>query len=80
MINTVLTKTPEYSTITTVRTKVLMASSVYDVARKHKYRVTLELDVLGDFDPHQINWDKLFELEHNESVSAYVEDLDATIW
>lgn len=57
-----------------------MTSSVYNVARKHKYRVTLELDVLGDFDPHQINWKKLFKLEDNESCRAYVEDLDAAIW
>lgn len=57
-----------------------MASSVYDVARKHRYRVTLELDVLGDFDPHQIDWSKLFELGHNETCDAYVEDLDSTIW
>jgi hypothetical protein len=57
-----------------------MASSVYDIARKHKYRVTLELEVLGDFDPHQINWNKVFKLEDTENCSAYVEDLDSTIW
>ena len=57
-----------------------MASSVYDIARKHKYRVTLELEVLGDFDPHQINWNKVFKLEDTEKCSAYVEDLDSAIW
>ena len=57
-----------------------MATSVYNVARKHKYRVTLELDVLGDFDPHQIDWTKLFELEDTERCDAYIEDLDSDIW
>ena len=47
----------------------------YSVAQKSKYRITLELDVMDDFDPHQINWEDVFELEGNESVSAYVEDL-----
>jgi hypothetical protein len=57
-----------------------MATSVYDVARKHKYRVTLELEVLGDFDPHQIDWAKQFDLEDNERCDAYIEDLDSDIW
>lgn len=50
-------------------------SSSYLLAQKNKYRITLELDVLGDFDPHQIDWKKLFNLENNESVRSYVEDL-----
>ena len=44
--------------------------------QKNKYRITLELDVNEDFNPHQINWNKLFELEHNENVKSYVEDLN----
>tara|TARA_B100000965_G_C19470534_1_gene703883 strand:- start:698 stop:871 length:174 start_codon:yes stop_codon:yes gene_type:complete len=47
----------------------------YSVAQKSKYRITLELDVMEDFDPHQIHWEDVFELEPAESVSAYVEDL-----
>ena len=47
----------------------------YSVAQKSKYRITLELDVMEDFDPHQIHWEDVFELEGNEFVSAYVEDL-----
>jgi len=47
----------------------------YSVAQKSKYRITLELDVMEDFNPHQIRWEDVFELEGNESVSAYVEDL-----
>jgi hypothetical protein len=47
----------------------------YLSAQKQRYRITLELDVMSDFNPHQINWKKLFELEPNESVESYVEDL-----
>ena len=50
-------------------------SVYYSVAQKGKYRITLELDVMEDFNPHQIRWEDLFELEGNESVNAYVEDL-----
>tara|TARA_B100000287_G_C20337523_1_gene664389 strand:- start:250 stop:420 length:171 start_codon:yes stop_codon:yes gene_type:complete len=42
---------------------------------KSKYRVTLELDVQDDFNPHQINWGKLLDVQKNEKVSTYVEDL-----
>ena len=50
-------------------------SAVYSEARKARYRITLDLDVLGDFDPHNICWDKLFQLEGSEHCEAYVEDL-----
>jgi hypothetical protein len=50
-------------------------SSSYLVGQKQKYRITLELNVLGDFDPHQINWEKTLDIQGNESVNAYVEDL-----
>ena len=42
---------------------------------KTKYRITLELDVLDDFNPRDINWKQLFDLQDNESISTYVEDL-----
>jgi hypothetical protein len=57
-----------------------MASSIYEVAQKRKWRITLEVNALGDFDPHQIDWNKNLMLEHNETCDAYVEDLDSTIW
>lgn len=43
--------------------------------QKQKIRVTLELDVFDDFDPHNIQWDKLLDIQGSESVSAYVETL-----
>ena len=50
-------------------------SVVYHQAQKQRYRVTLEFDVLNDFDPHNMDWEKTFQLEPAETVSAYVEDL-----
>ena len=41
-----------------------------------KYRITLELDVLDDFNPRQIDWAKMFELAEDESVECYIEELD----
>jgi len=47
----------------------------YASVQKNKYRITLEVSVNEDFNPHQINWKKLFDLGSNESVKSYVEDL-----
>ena len=51
-------------------------SVAYHQAQKQRYRITLELNVLADFDPHQIDWEKLFKLEPSGKCEAYVEDLD----
>ena len=49
-------------------------------AQKQRYRITLELETLEDFDPHQINWEDLFELEGSERViDSYVEDLSKPV-
>jgi len=50
-------------------------SVAYQTAQKQRYRITLDLSVFGDFDPHNINWEKLFKLEPAEKCDAYVEDL-----
>lgn len=52
-----------------------MTASSYFVGQKSKYRITLELNVLDDFNPHQIDWNKVLDLQGNEQVSSYVEDL-----
>ncbi len=52
-----------------------MATSSYLAGQKQRYRVTLELEVLEDFDPHQIDWNKVLDLQGNEKASAYIEDL-----
>ena len=55
-------------------------SVVYQSAQKQRYRITLDIEVLEDFDPHQINWEDLFELEGSERViDSYVEDLSKPV-
>jgi hypothetical protein len=48
----------------------------YQLARKRRVRITLDFDVLSDFNPRDIDFDKLFKLEPNESVESYIEDFD----
>ena len=64
-----------YNNSITLRSTLM--SVAYHQAQKQKYRVTLELEVLGDFDPHNLDWEKVFKLEPAERVIAYVEDLSA---
>ena len=52
-----------------------MPVSIYNRTQS-RYRITLELDVESDFNPRDINWDKVFELGGNEYVEAYIEELD----
>lgn len=49
--------------------------SPYLAATKSKYRITLELEVFEDMNPHQIDWNKVLNLEPAEKVRSYIEDL-----
>ena len=40
-----------------------------------KYRITLELDVVDDFNPYQIDWRKVLDLQDYETVESITEDL-----
>ena len=62
-----------YNTIIHLRSRLMAVA--YTQAQKQRYRITLDLSVFGDFDPHQIDWEKLFKLEPAEKCDAYVEDL-----
>ena len=42
---------------------------------KSKYRITLDITVEDDFNPRQIDWRKVLQLEPNESVESITEDL-----
>ena len=50
-------------------------SVLYSQATKSKYRITLEVDALSDFNPHQIDWEKVLEIQDNESIESVIEDL-----
>jgi len=47
----------------------------YNHGIKTKYRITLELDVLDDFNPRQIDWRKVLDMQDNETVESVIEDL-----
>ena len=50
-------------------------SVLYPPTKNKQVRVTLTLSVQSDFNARQIDWRKLFELEDNESVESYIEEL-----
>ena len=53
-----------------------MTISPANLAQK-QYRITLNLSVLNDFNPHQINYEKLFKLDEDcEALSVTIEDLN----
>ena len=53
-----------------------MTISPANLAQK-QYRITLNLSVLNDFNPHQINYEKLFKLDADyEALSVQIEDLN----
>ena len=51
-------------------------SILYNQSVKSKYRITLEVSTLDDFNPHQIDFAKVLQLEDNESVESVIEDLN----
>ena len=55
-----------------------MPISIYN-RTQNKYRITLDLSVEDDFNPRDINWDKVFDLGGNESVETYIEELDLPV-
>ena len=52
--------------------------SYYQLAETQKrYRITLDLSVESDFNPHQIDWDKLLQIDDDfEGLNVYIEDLN----
>ena len=54
-------------------------SVLYNQQTKSKYRITLELDVLDDFNPRDIDWRKVLKIEENEDCKCYIEDIDSPL-
>mgnify|MGYP001227354370 FL=1 len=52
-------------------------TNVMELLTRQRYRITLDLDVLGDFDPRNLDWYELLDLSGSEEVRATVEDFDA---
>ena len=55
----------------------MAVSNIY--GQKSKYRITLEIEALDDFNPHQINFRKVLQLEPNEDVESVIEDLSIPV-
>ena len=55
----------------------MAVSNIY--GQKTKYRITLELDVLDDFNPRDIDWNKVLQIEENEDCRCYIEDIDSPL-
>ena len=52
----------------------------YNQSQKQRYRITLDIEVYDDFNPHQIDFEELFGMEGTERVvDSYVEDLSKPI-
>ena len=43
---------------------------------KKKYSVTLDFDVYEDFNPYEINWNKLLQIEGQEHLDVNIKNLD----
>ena len=52
----------------------LMTVSYYNRTQQ-RYRITLDITVDDEFNPRQIDWRKVLQLEPNESVESVTEDL-----
>ena len=52
----------------------MAVSNIY--GQKTKYRITLELDVQDDFNPRQIDWRKVLQINEDEDLDCYIEDID----
>ena len=52
-----------------------MPVSIYNRTQQ-RYRITLDLSVEDDFNPRDINWNKVFQINEDETVDAYIEELD----
>ena len=51
-----------------------MPISIYNRTQQ-RYRITLDITTLDDFNPQQIDWRKVLDLQDNESVQSVTEDL-----
>ncbi len=56
----------------------LMAVSYYNNT-KTKYKRTLELEVDSDFNPRQIDWRKVLDINPDEDCQCYIEDVDCPL-
>ena len=62
--------------LTNTNSLLSLMSVIYTQAQRKRVRVTLTLDVLNDFEARNIDWRKVLQLDDNETVESYTEELD----
>jgi hypothetical protein len=61
---------------TSIHPRSTIMSVAYQSAQKQRVRITLDLNVLNDFNARDIDFEKLFQLEPTENVEVYIEEFD----
>ena len=75
-MHTLLTIKQKYYIIDYIQNSHLIMMLNYHLAEPaNRYRITLELATHDDFNPHQISWPSLFNLQEDERLNYYIESL-----
>ena len=51
-----------------------MTSPNSQIVSKKRYQITLDFDVYNDFNPYEIQWNKLFQIEGQEHLDVEIRD------
>ena len=54
----------------------IFAMSSPNYVTKRKNSVTLDFDVYEDFNPYEIDWNKIFQIEGQEHLDVNIKNLD----
>jgi len=52
-----------------------MPSPNSQIVSKKRYQITLDFDVYNDFNPYEIQWNKLFQIEGQENLDVEIRDI-----
>ena len=52
-----------------------MSPSNSSLISKKRFQVTLDFDVYEDFNPYEIQWNKLFQIEGQEQLDVDIRDI-----
>jgi len=52
-----------------------MPSPNSQIVTKKRYQITLDFDVYDDFNPYEIQWKKLFQIEGQENLDVEIRDI-----
>ena len=78
-MHTLLTIKQIYYTIDYIQNSHLIMMLNYHLAEANqpanRYRITLELATHDDFNPHQISYSDIFNLQEDEQINYYIEPL-----